>query len=144
MNMIAKAIDLASSAHLGQFRRDGVTPYIEHPARVAKRLIGDEEAQAVAWLHDVLEDTDLTKQDLRQAGLPETVIEAVTALTKQKGHSEHYDDYLARVGDNPLAANVKIQDMLDNLADTPTERQKERYIKGIRFLLDLKSKRGQE
>ncbi len=63
---------IARRAHAGQFRRDGSTPYIEHVITVAGRTSefgGDDQAIAIAWLHDVLEDTKETEESLRRAGI---------------------------------------------------------------------------
>ena len=62
--IVRLAAQIATDAHRGQFRRDGVTPYISHPEAVAKRVEGDDLAEAIAWLHDVLEDTAIKVQDL--------------------------------------------------------------------------------
>ncbi len=129
---IAKQIALR--AHSGQFRRDGVTPYVTHPERVAARVAGDLEAEAVAWLHDVLEDSSEDETSLAEAGIPCSVIGAVKLLTKTRGTP--YGDYLAGVRRNELARKVKIQDMLDNLADSPTEGQIVKYAKGLLILHD--------
>ena len=126
------AKEIAIRAHEGQFRRDGVTPYWKHPERVAARLSGDDKAQAVAWLHDVLEDTEETEESLARAGLPNEIIEAVVLLTKTPMAS--YLDYIIGIRDNRLARKVKIQDMLDNLSDTPTENQIIKYSKGLLIL----------
>jgi (p)ppGpp synthase/HD superfamily hydrolase len=82
-DLVALAEKLARGAHAGQTRRDGVTPYIVHPADVARRVDTDAE-KAVAWLHDVLEDTATTSIDLHEAGIPANVIVAVKALTRKK------------------------------------------------------------
>ena len=124
---------LALAAHNGQFRRDGVTPYIKHPEAVAARVKGDEMAEAVAWLHDVIEDTDQTADDLRAMLVPDNVIAAVELMTHP--HGEPYKDYLKRIKTNPLATKVKIADMLANLSDSPTERQIKKYARGLLFLL---------
>lgn len=120
------ALQIATNAHQGQTRRDGTTPYINHPMDVAKRVhhLGSDYV-AVALLHDVLEDTDVTVKDLLDAGIPDNVVEAVTVLTKQR--HEKYDDYLTRVKKNTLAYHVKLADMSSNLADSPTERQVRKY-----------------
>jgi len=125
---------IALNAHHGQFRRDGKTPYIEHPAAVVSRLQGDDSAQAVAWLHDVLEDTDETVESLQSKSVPADVLKAVEVLTKTNG--QRYEDYIENVKANPLATKVKIADMLSNLADSPTERQIRKYAKGLLYLLD--------
>ncbi len=76
MTIIEIAENIARKVHQGQFRRDGITPYIVHPERVARRLSEDSEAQAVAWLHDVLEDTGVSEKFLIDAGItpPENII----------------------------------------------------------------------
>lgn len=128
---LARAI--ATEAHQGQSRRDGVTPYIEHAAAVASRAPKSEESKAAAWLHDVLEDTDVSRQDLIAKGVPESVVAAVEALTKQEGLS--YEANVERVGANELAKGVKVADMLSDLADNPTEHQIRKYARGLLLLL---------
>ncbi|MEO1496447.1 MAG: HD domain-containing protein [Planctomycetota bacterium] len=132
--MVEQARLIATAAHAGQFRRDGVTPYIEHPAAVASRASQTPESQAAAWLHDVLEDTPVTRDDLLSRGVPEGVVVAVEALTKRRDLS--YDENLDRVAANDLARGVKIADMLSNLADTPTQRQIRKYAQGLLRLLE--------
>lgn len=136
MNFVKTAEEIATKAHEGQYRKGGEIPYITHPQRVAKRVEGDKEAEAVAWLHDVLEDTDVSEQELLEQGIPQAVVEAVKALTKSK--EIPYGDYLEKVRDNELAKKVKIQDMLDNLSDKPSKKQIIKYSKG--FLVLLKEK----
>ena len=123
---------LARHAHRHQKRRDG-SPYIHHPKRIAARMTTDDE-KAVAWLHDVLEDTMTTAVDLINAKLSEHVINAVIVLTKV--HGESYMAYLSGVRANPLACRVKIADMLDNLSDDPTPRQIRKYAKGLLYLTE--------
>lgn len=128
------AEQIARKAHGGQFRRDGVTPYISHPEAVAHELKSEgAEAVAVAWLHDALEDTDMTPGCLRDAGMPESVIQAVCDLTHKR--DESYADYLQRVKRNPLATKVKVEDMLHNLSDAPTKNQILKYADGLLTLL---------
>ena len=133
MDLIKLAQEVATKGHEGQFRRDGMTPYIVHPAMVASKVAGDSDAVAAAWLHDVLEDTFETAQSLREKGIPDNVIEAVEVLTKNK--SVPYDEYLDRVKESPLATKVKIADMLSNLSDAPTKKQIIKYSKGFLHLL---------
>lgn len=130
MTLKELANNIAWEAHNGQFRRDGFTAYIAHPARVAQRLKNeDEEVIAAAWLHDVLEDTKVTVEQLREHSIPESVIEAVVLLTKRDG--EDYFVYLHRLRRNDIARKVKVADMLDNLSDGPTHRQIRRYAQGL-------------
>jgi (p)ppGpp synthase/HD superfamily hydrolase len=130
--LVTRAAELARLAHADQFRRDGVTPYIEHPAAVARRVAGDPMAEATAWLHDVLEDTTVTESNLRSLRIPEEVIAAVRLLTKSSDVA--YEDYLQSIKANPLARKVKVADMLCNLADQPTDAQIVKYAKGLLVL----------
>ena len=125
--------EIAICAHQGQTRRDGLTPYIEHPQAVAARMSTFDE-KGVAWLHDVLEDTGLTDQDLLDKGVPQRIVDGVTYMTKREGES--YIDYLCGVRNNPLSKAVKIADMLHNLSDAPTRKQVIKYAKGLLFLLE--------
>lgn len=141
-SFIRPAAQIAKQAHTGQFRRDGITPYFTHCNDVARRVqvlcpTTDEAEREtlidVSFLHDVLEDTDVTIEDLREAGIRPAVIEAVQLLTKPADHS--YADYIAAIKSNPIAKRVKIADMLSNLADTPTEKQILKYAQALQFLL---------
>lgn len=131
--LVLLAASLATRAHAGQYRRDGVTPYITHPEGVASRVREEAaEVVATAWLHDVLEDTSETPESLRAAGMPTVVIDAVAVLTKDGGD---YEAYLARVRANPIATKVKVADMLHNLSDGPTQKQILKYARGLLALL---------
>ncbi len=131
--IIKVAENIARKAHQGQFRRDGITPYIVHPERVVSRLSENSEAQAVAWLHDVLEDTGISEKSLLDAGITENIVAAVKVLTKSDGID--YENYLIKVRDNDLARKVKVEDMLDNLSDSPTKKQIVKYARGLLVLL---------
>jgi (p)ppGpp synthase/HD superfamily hydrolase len=133
MNFVQIAELIARRAHAGQYRRDGKTPYITHPERVAAKCKNIPEAEAVAWLHDVLEDTDITAEDLLQEDIPKEVVTAVELLTKR---GESYEDYLYQLRKNTLARIVKIQDMIDNLSDGPTPRQLRKYAAGLAILAE--------
>ena len=106
-----EALELALRAHRGQKDKVG-EPYIRHPIRVAERVEGDD-ARVVALLHDVLEDTDMTREDLRRAGVDGQLLEALELLTRTAG--QEYADYVAAVADNDLARAVKLADVADNL-----------------------------
>jgi len=141
-NLVETAKNLAHLAHKGQFRRDGVTPYIEHPTKVAEFVshMGSSDyfskkLETVAWLHDVLEDSNFTVKDLLEQGIPDVIVNAVEVLTRTDDCQE-YDNYLQKVADNDLARKVKIADMICNLMDDPTEKQKLKYFHGLRILLD--------
>lgn len=129
---LEKAIAIASSAHLGQTRikKEKGLPYILHVLRVMldKRFVSTREEQIVAVLHDVVEDTDWTLDNIRAEGYSEDVIEAIDAITKREG--ELYKDYLVRVESNSIARKVKLADLHDN-NDPPTVK----YSKAIQQLL---------
>lgn len=111
--MLLKAARIAARAHQHQLRKDG-TPYIAHPIRVAIRC-DSYQAKTVALLHDVLEDTDVTADDLRELGFSELIIEAVDSVTKRPG--EKYMDFVARSKGNEIGRQVKLADIDDNLED---------------------------
>lgn len=105
-----KAHKIARKAHFGQVDKAGVD-YIKHPETVASFVTGNEE-KAVAFLHDVLEDTNVTLEFLRDYGFPENVLTAIDVLTKKKG--QDYQDYLVNVKSNELARVVKLADLRHN------------------------------
>ncbi len=105
------ALKIAVKVHFGQKDRYG-KPYILHVLRVMSRVNTDEE-RLVAVLHDVIEDSSMTEQDIRKAGFSERVIDAVVALSRREG--EHWNSYIERVKRNPLAVRVKLADLLDNM-----------------------------
>ena len=132
-----KAHNIAKMAHFGQVDRAGVD-YIKHPEAVASFVKTDEE-KAVAYLHDVIEDTPLTLLDLEMFGLSKTIIEAVDILTKKKG--QDYQSYLNLVKTNEVARIVKLADLRHNtdltripkLSKSDIERNK-KYINAINYL----------
>jgi len=105
------AIVLAAQAHRGQVDKGG-QPYILHVLRVMLRQ-EDETARIVAVLHDVLEDTPVTLADLQAAGYDDQLCEAVDCLTRRT--EETYEEMIERVATNPLARQVKLADLADNL-----------------------------
>jgi (p)ppGpp synthase/HD superfamily hydrolase len=131
-NLVERADAVAEFFHRGQFRFDGITPYITHPRAVAALLTDPVEKQ-VALLHDLLEDTNCTTIDLFFFGFSVEVVEAVEIMTKVKGID--YDAYLVRVKSNRLSKRVKEKDMLINLSDEPTKNQVKKYSKGLIYLL---------
>ena len=132
-----KAYEIAKRAHLGQIDKAG-EDYIKHPEKVDSFVNSDEE-KAVAYLHDVIEDTELTLEDLREYGFSEEVLKAVDVITKKKG--QDYQTYLNSVKENKLARVVKLADLrhnsdltrLINITEKDIER-KEKYQKAIDFL----------
>lgn len=109
--MLEKARVLAAKAHKGQVDKGG-QPYILHPERVMQQCETMEE-KIVAMLHDVIEDTEITAEELRKEGFSEAMIEAVSCLTHRDG--EDYMDYVDRICENKLAAKVKLADLTDNM-----------------------------
>ena len=111
------AIILAANAHKGQKDRND-EPYIMHPIRVMAQLWGYDE-RMVAVLHDVVEDTPVTLDDLRKAGYPDHIVGAVDAISRRKDAGESFSQYIQRVKKNPLATKVKIADLGDNCQPGP-------------------------
>ena len=109
--LLEKAIGIAVEAHRGQ-RDRYQSPYILHPLRVMGRLQTVPE-KIVAVLHDVVEDTHWTFQDLEREGFPEEILVALDCLTKRAG--EPYEELIARAAANPLARRVKAADLEDNM-----------------------------
>ncbi|WP_131774096.1 HD domain-containing protein, partial [Protofrankia symbiont of Coriaria myrtifolia] len=144
------AVALATRAHTGQLDKIG-EGYIGHPLRVMRAVaaIADgvgadhEHAQMAAVLHDVVEDSAITLDDLVALGYPPAVVAAVDALSHRPG--EPVEDYLARVAADDLAVAVKRADMADNgdparLIRLPAERAdryRQRYADRTRLLDDL-------
>ena len=123
MFLVKDAEKIATKAHKGQYRRGNKIPYIVHPKAVAESFVTNTD-QIVGWLHDVVEDTNLTIIELLKNGVPCLAVVAIEALTKNE--SEHYLDYILRVKQNKIATRIKIADMHDN-AKTATKSQKEKY-----------------
>ena len=103
---------LAIELHKGQKGKLG-EPYILHVERVAEKFPKDSPEYLVALLHDTVEDTEITIDDLRYLELPESVLEAVDAVTHRT--HEPLVEYYARIKCNPLATKVKLADAMDNL-----------------------------
>jgi (p)ppGpp synthase/HD superfamily hydrolase len=137
MATLERAIEIAAKAHAGQVDKAG-QPYVLHPLRMML-AVTTPEARMAAVLHDVVEDTAVTLDELRAAGFPATVLEAVEALTKREG--EDYEAFIRRVAPNPIAREVKLADLRDNSdlsrISEPTERDRERikkYSRAIAYL----------
>ena len=131
--IVETASSIARKVHAGEFRRDGVTPYISHPEAVAKSLEGENSyVVATAWLHDGLEHGKLSVNQLKEEHVPPQVIAAVILLTKES--DETYEEYIQAVAKNSVARKVKIADIRHNLSDAPTERQVAKYTKALEIL----------
>lgn len=135
--MTMKAMKLAYEAHHGQEDRSGV-PYIFHPARVAADFTNEPEA-CVAWLHDVIEDTSYTLQDIRLAGFGGVICDALQLLTHNK--SIPYMDYVKAIAANPIAKAVKLADLRDNMdvsrllvVDEKAKKRLDKYKEAYHYL----------
>ena len=111
MATVEDAVSIAARAHSGQKDKAGA-PYLLHPLRMMLRM-ETEAAMMAAVLHDVVEDTDWTLGRLHEAGFSDEVIEAVDCLTHREGES--YQQFVGRVRTNPIARQVKIADLEDNM-----------------------------
>jgi (p)ppGpp synthase/HD superfamily hydrolase len=111
MSTLDRAIEIAARDHRGQTDKVG-RAYILHPLRLMLRMETELE-MTVAVLHDVVEDTATTLDDLRREGFSEEVVLVVEHLTHRDG--ENYDEYIERVGRNPAARRVKLADLEDNM-----------------------------
>lgn len=142
MSTLEKALRIASTAHEGASDKQG-KPYILHPLRVMLRC-QNSEAQIVGILHEVVEDTNVTHEQIRHEGFSENVLAALKLVTHEK--SQPYADYVIRCKANPIAREVKLADLHDNAQlsrammrpeqlerDT---RRVQRYLLSYRFLND--------
>lgn len=105
-----KAMKIACKAHEGQVDRGGM-PYIYHPIHLAE-LMYDEDSACVALLHDVVEDSGITFEDLEKEGFDKAIIDALKLLTHNK--SVPYEEYISNIGDNEIATRVKLADLCHN------------------------------
>lgn len=115
IEQVALAKGIAFVAHRGQHDRSGL-PYIDHPGRIAERFdpMIEPVAAASAWLHDVLEDTPVTAQELFEAGVLPAVIDVVQLLTRTPEVTP--EEYYAAIRRDPVARRVKLADIDDNTA----------------------------
>ncbi|NGZ75127.1 bifunctional (p)ppGpp synthetase/guanosine-3',5'-bis(diphosphate) 3'-pyrophosphohydrolase [Saccharibacillus alkalitolerans] len=139
MSTLSKAIALAARYHEGQTDKGG-NPYVFHPIRLMLKALTEEE-QIIAVLHDTIEDTDLTLDDLRREGFSDEIVEAIDRLSRRD--DENYHEFILRIKENRLAARVKILDLQDNMDLTrikkPSEKDQKRLAKYSRALDTLLS-----
>lgn len=123
---LARAI--ARVKHEGQFRKQTGEPYFNHVQRVAERVAYDFRAMTIAYLHDIIEDTNMTAGDLRHVGFGWDIVDDVVGLSRTEG--EDYFDFIERgirdLTDEGLL--VKLADLQDNLINPPGDLRV-RYIK---------------
>jgi (p)ppGpp synthase/HD superfamily hydrolase len=134
---LERALQIAVEAHAGAKDKSGA-PYIFHPIRVMMRC-RTEEAKIVALLHDVVEDTDTTFDDLIAEGFSEKIVAALRLLTHFEEDS--YEAYVEKIAADPLAVEVKLADLEDNsdirrlkVMDQNAMERFGRYLKAYRFL----------
>lgn len=136
--LASMALSIACDKHSGQIDKAN-KPYIYHIVQVGKNISKKEDKYlAVAYLHDVLEDTNLTKENLLEK-FPVEVVEAVQAITKKD--NEPYNEYLERVKNNPIALIVKISDLTHNIdlsrlkkISSSDLKRVEKYRKAMEYL----------
>ncbi len=137
MSTLERAIAIAAEAHAGQLDKAGA-PYILHPLRMMLKMRTREE-QIVTVLHDVVEDSAWTLEQLRAEGFAPEILAAVDAMTKRPG--EEYEAFVLRAGSNLLARPVKFADLADNMEQVrlanptdPDPPQLEKYRNAWRLL----------
>jgi len=137
---LERAIAIAAEAHAGQKDRAGA-PYILHPIRLMIQM-DSEDAMMAAVLHDVVENSVWTLDDLRKEGFSNEVLNAVDSLTHRDKEGEDYWDYIQRAKSDPIAIKVKLADLEDNLnpdrlneITEKDEKRFDRYRKAQEMLL---------
>lgn len=115
-----EAMKIAYAAHHGQVDKGGI-PYIFHPYHLAEQM-PDEFTTCVALLHDVVEDTSVTLEELAKV-FPKEVVDAVAMMTHRK--DEPYLEYVMRVSTNPIARTVKLADLRHNSDESRLENADE-------------------
>ena len=138
-NLTKKALKLCFEAHKEQVDKTGL-PYVFHPFHLAEQMT-DEISTVCALLHDVVEDSSYTFEDLSDMGFPQEVIDVLKFLTHDD--SVPYLDYVKEIKKNPIATKVKLADLahnsdltrLDKIDERALERA-EKYKKAIAILLD--------
>lgn len=131
------AMCIAYEAHKDMCDKSGA-PYIFHPFHVAEQMT-DERTTAAALLHDVLEDSELTADDLLSRGISETVVRLVETLTRRE--NEDYFDYIRRLKQEPDAVRIKIADLRHNSdlsrlvsVSEKDAKRNEKYAEALRIL----------
>lgn len=134
-----KAMKLCFNAHKEQTDKSGL-PYVFHPFHLAEQMT-DETTTVAALLHDVVEDTDYTLDDLKKMGFGENIVDALALLTHD--NSVPYLEYVERIKSNPIARAVKIADLTHNsdlsrleTVDEKALERVEKYKKALKILTD--------
>lgn len=132
-----KALKLCFKAHKDQVDKSGI-PYVFHPFHLAEQM-ETEETIIVALLHDIIEDTEYTIEDLIKEGFDKTVVDAVALMTHADGVD--YMQYIAAIKQNPIAKAVKLADLLHNsnisrldVIDEKAYERRKKYLEALEFL----------
>ena len=129
-NNLQMAKIIAREAHKGQKRLDG-KDYITHPEAVAN-MFKNEDYKVVAWLHDVLEDSDLQPENLAERGIPRNLIQSIVYLTRLP--KENYKNYILKVTEDEIATKVKIADLKHNISTLKEGSMKDKYLLALYIL----------
>lgn len=136
-DLTKQALKLCFAAHKDQTDKSGL-PYVFHPFHLAEQM-PDEESTVVALLHDVVEDTAFTLEDLEQIGFPQRVLDALRLMTHDP--SVPYLEYVAKLKPNPIARRVKLADLRHNsdltrlnIVDEKARQRVKKYAAAIRLL----------
>lgn len=132
-----RAMKLCFEAHKDQVDKSGL-PYVFHPFHLAEQM-EDEATTIVALLHDIVEDTDITLDDLRIMGFGGEVVDAIALMTH--GDAVPYMEYVKKIKANPIARVVKLADLRHNsdltrldVVEEKALSRREKYIEAIRLL----------
>ena len=132
-----KALQICFNAHKDQLDKSGL-PYVFHPFCLAEQM-DDEISVICALLHDVVEDTDISFDDLKKEGFPDSVIEVLSLLTH--ANEVPYMDYVKAIAKNPIAKKVKIADLKHNsdlsrlnFVDEYALKRNQKYLEALKIL----------
>ena len=132
-----KALRLCFEAHKDQNDKGGI-PYVFHPFHLAEQM-KDEDTTIVALLHDVIEDTDYTFDDLKTFGFDDVIIDALKLMTHDE--SVPYMEYVMAIKTNPIARAVKLADLQHNsdlsrldVIDEKALKRRDKYTEAIKLL----------
>ncbi len=130
--MTKKALRLSFNAHKDQVDKSGM-PYVYHPFHLAEQM-DSEETVTVALLHDVVEDTDYTMEDMIAMGFPKSVTDALALMTHD--NAVPYMDYIAKIKANPIATAVKLADLRHNSDTSRLETIDETVLRRVQKYRD--------
>ena len=135
--MINKALRISFDAHKNQVDKSDI-PYVYHPFHLAEQM-DDEKSVIVALLHDVVEDSDYTIEDLKDVGFDKDILDAISLLTHKR--YVPYMEYIKKIKPNPLAKKVKIADLKHNsdisrneIIDIKSQKRFKKYREALAIL----------